>query len=139
MLLRIHAGDRDIGYLYNFSYRGAIMVYQSGLNYKLVDTRHNPGLTAHALAIQFSADSGFDTYDFLGGATRYKRQLATAVASETSVFVEKGTWPQQIEHQWRKWKKRLTQRRQASDTGKTAANSARGLVDAGQIAVEATP
>ncbi|MBX3206847.1 MAG: GNAT family N-acetyltransferase [Labilithrix sp.] len=76
-LLRVHAGDRTIGCLYNFAWNGTVSFYQSGLAYE-DDNRLKPGLVCHAEAVAHNAERGFSLYDLLGGDTRYKRSLSTA-------------------------------------------------------------
>lgn len=105
-LLRVHAGERDIGYLYNFVYRGRVTAYQSGFDYDLVARTHSPGLTAHALAVQRSADAGLQIYDFLAGDARYKRDLATDAYQMVNVSVHRPTLSLLMEEQWRRLKQR---------------------------------
>ena len=76
-LLRIRAGDSDIGYLYNFIYRGTVLYYQSGLDYGLVEKHGRPGLVCHVMAIEHNAQLGHTWYDLLAGDYRYKSSLAT--------------------------------------------------------------
>lgn len=77
-MLRITVGDSDLGYLYNFVFRGVISYYQSGLNYELIDNKHGrPGLVSHALAIEHNMKLGHSWYDLLAGDYRYKASLAT--------------------------------------------------------------
>ena len=106
-LLRIHAGEHDIGYLYNFVYRGRVLCYQSGFNYDLIQKNNHPGLAAHALAIQYYADSGLEIYDFLAGAARYKHQLASNTYPMTSVSIHRNTISLRLEAEWRRIKKKL--------------------------------
>ena len=106
-LLRIHAGEHDIGYLYNFVYRGRVLCYQSGFNYELIQKNNHPGMVAHALAIQHYAASGLHTYDFLAGAARYKHQLATATYPMTSVSIHRNTMSLRLEGAWRSLKKKV--------------------------------
>jgi CelD/BcsL family acetyltransferase involved in cellulose biosynthesis len=75
-LLRIKSGGNTLGCLYNFVYKDNVSFYQSGMNYDL-DKRLKPGLVAHAEAIRHNAAAGRQTYDFLGGGSRYKMSLAT--------------------------------------------------------------
>ncbi len=75
-LLEITAGERRLGYLLNFVYRGTVYAYQSGFDYALADRHEKPGLTAHHHAIEMYLREGLDHYDFLGGAERYKTSLA---------------------------------------------------------------
>lgn len=106
-LLRVHAGERDVGYLYNFIYRGRVICYQSGFDYGLVERTHSPGLTAHALAVQQWADAGMHTYDFLAGDARYKRELATDDYPMVSLSVHRPSVSLLLEEHWRSLKRRL--------------------------------
>lgn len=80
-LLRISAGDRVIGYLYNFRYRGRVLSYQGGFDYDGAAGALKPGMTCHHLAIDRYAAMGVHAYDFLAGDDRYKRSLANARAT----------------------------------------------------------
>lgn len=75
-LLRLCAGHRTIGCLYNFLHEGRAYAYQSGFDFTR-DNRHKPGLVSHALAAQRYLDAGLDRYLLLAGDSRYKRSLAT--------------------------------------------------------------
>jgi CelD/BcsL family acetyltransferase involved in cellulose biosynthesis len=75
-LLRLRAGAHTVGILYNLVLKGRVYFYQSGMNYE-ADKRLKPGLVTHAEAISHNAASGNIIYDFLGGASRYKKSLAT--------------------------------------------------------------
>jgi CelD/BcsL family acetyltransferase involved in cellulose biosynthesis len=74
-LLRACAGDRVIGYLYNFRLGGRIYAYQTGL--ADADRRERPGIVAHALAIGHAFRSGASVYDFMAGRNRLKESFAT--------------------------------------------------------------
>jgi CelD/BcsL family acetyltransferase involved in cellulose biosynthesis len=76
-MLRIRVGEADLGYLYNFIYRGTISYYQSGLNFDLIEKHGRPGLVCHALAIEHNMKLGHAWYDLLAGDYRYKASLAT--------------------------------------------------------------
>ena len=77
-LLRIDAGDRAVGYLHGFCFRGRVSAYQSGFDFASAPAHAKPGLTCHQLAIERYLAEGMQTYDFLAGADRYKVSLATA-------------------------------------------------------------
>jgi CelD/BcsL family acetyltransferase involved in cellulose biosynthesis len=77
-LLRIDAGADVVGYLYSFCYRGRVYAYQSGFDYDGITPHHKPGLTSHHLAIEHYRKIGASSYDFLGGADRYKLSMANA-------------------------------------------------------------
>ena len=76
-LLRVAAGERVIGYLYNFRFRGRVLAYQSGFDYAGAGPHEKPGMTCHHLAIEACAAEGVERYDFLAGADRYKLSLAS--------------------------------------------------------------
>ena len=76
-LLRLRAGEHDVGLLYAFVHHGQMLAYQSGLHLDLVERNHHPGLVLHALAVQQAADAGLQSYDLMAGEARYKRQLAS--------------------------------------------------------------
>ena len=80
-LLRVNAGERTIGYLYNFRYRGRVLSYQGGFDYDGAAGARKPGMTCHHLAIDRYAAMGAHAYDFLAGDDRYKRSLANAQAT----------------------------------------------------------
>jgi CelD/BcsL family acetyltransferase involved in cellulose biosynthesis len=74
-LLRASAGERIIGYLYNFRLDSRIYAYQSG--FADADRRKRPGVVTHALAIQHAFRSGARSYDFMAGHNRLKESFAT--------------------------------------------------------------
>jgi CelD/BcsL family acetyltransferase involved in cellulose biosynthesis len=80
-LLRVTAGARVVGYLYNFRFRGVISAYQSGFAYDDGDAHAKPGLTCHHLAAEAYLAEGADRYDFLAGDDRYKASLSNAAES----------------------------------------------------------
>ncbi len=75
-LLRITAGGLVVGYLYNLVHGGWACAYQSGFDYPGAGPHEKPGLTCHHLAIEMHRARGGTSYDFLGGADRYKRSLS---------------------------------------------------------------
>lgn len=76
-MLRVTAGDSELGYLYSFVHHGRICFYQSGFDYQLLDKRFSPGLVTLVLAIQHNAAQGMRWFDFLAGEQNYKSTLAT--------------------------------------------------------------
>ena len=70
-LLRISAGSRTLGYLYNFRYGNKIYAYQSGFEDSDPDFR--PGYVSHAMAIESAMAEGAEEYDFLAGGNQLKR------------------------------------------------------------------
>lgn len=75
-LLKITAGDTEIGYILNLVYDGYVNMLQSGFKY-FPDNKMKPGYVSHYLAIQHNIDKGNHTYDFLAGKSQYKESLAS--------------------------------------------------------------
>lgn len=75
-LCRIMAGDANVGYLYNFVWKGWVYAYQSGFHYER-DNRLKPGLVSHCLAVEHALSSGHSVYDFMAGARQHKASLST--------------------------------------------------------------
>jgi CelD/BcsL family acetyltransferase involved in cellulose biosynthesis len=73
-LLKVSAGDRIVGYLYNFRHRNRICAYQSGFSDD--DWRLRPGYVCHAQAIELNARQGMMEYDFLAGENQLKSSLS---------------------------------------------------------------
>lgn len=74
-LIRLRAGDTDVGYLLNFVLGGTVYQYQSGFSYD--QPKHLPGYVTHALAIQYYLEKGLKTYNFLAGENQQKASLCT--------------------------------------------------------------
>ncbi|MEI6819427.1 MAG: GNAT family N-acetyltransferase [Verrucomicrobiota bacterium] len=91
-LLRIRAGENDLGYLYAFVRGGRVYCYQSGFDYGLIEKHARPGLVAHALAVEYNAAQGYDVYDFMAGDMRYKRDLATLDERMTWTTLRSPSW-----------------------------------------------
>lgn len=77
-LLRVSAGDRDLGYLYSFIRGKRLYVYQSGFDYTILEKHGRPGLVTHTLAVQHNAALGFDVYDLMAGDSQYKTTISTS-------------------------------------------------------------
>lgn len=74
-LIEARAGERVIGYLYNFRRGRRIYAYQSGFDD--ADAREQPGYLVHALAIRHAFQCGMQIYDFMAGCNRLKERFAT--------------------------------------------------------------
>lgn len=122
-VLRISAGGRDVGYLYNLVHRGHVVYYQSGLRYGVLPRHDRPGLVCHSLAVEHNTQAGHHCYDFAAGNYRYKDSLSTHQEPQhTHVFQRDGVLPRldrdlralksQVRH-WREhlklWRKRAAQ------------------------------
>lgn len=74
-LLWLVVRGEPIAASYNVVFGNKVYFYQSGRRIDLPKTLR-PGIAMHALAIQRSIEAGHREYDFLQGASRYKRDLA---------------------------------------------------------------
>ncbi|MEF3696085.1 GNAT family N-acetyltransferase [Desulfolutivibrio sp.] len=79
-VLKITAGEKLIGYLYNHVYNGTVYFYQCGFHYA-EDNKIRPGLVAHTLAIVYNANKNHELYDFGAGEDRYKKSLANGMST----------------------------------------------------------
>jgi CelD/BcsL family acetyltransferase involved in cellulose biosynthesis len=76
-LMRVSAGDRPIGYLYNLVKDGQVYNYQSGFYYEQNKNRR-PGFLCHYAAVMHNFEQGMNCYDFMaGGDAQYKASLST--------------------------------------------------------------
>ncbi len=105
-LLAARAGDRPIGYLYNFRLNNRIYAYQSG--FADGDPRERPGAVTHALAIRHAFSSGMQIYDFMAGRNRLKESFATKVEPMLWQIVQQPRLAFRLEHFARRLKARLT-------------------------------
>lgn len=83
MLYRLRNAGGTVGCLYGFIEGGMLLFYQSGFA-DHADNRVKPGLSTHACCMQACLKRGLDTYNFLAGEARYKRELATTELSLAS-------------------------------------------------------
>ncbi len=105
-LCRVSAGDREIGYLYNFTWRGWVHAYQSGFAYDK-DNRLKPGLVSHYLAIRHALDEGRLVYDFMAGDGQHKRSLSTHATRLVWLALTAEGLPRKVEGALRRLKHRL--------------------------------
>ena len=74
-VLRLTAGDTEVGYLYNFVHRGRVYNYQSGFDYEVNTTQNRPGLVSHTYAVGHNLERGHAMYEFMAGDSEYKESL----------------------------------------------------------------
>jgi len=80
-LLWLEVAGRPVAALYNFVYRRKVSVYQCG-RAQDVPKGLRIGIAMNALAIRDAIDRGCREYDFLNGASQYKRQLSSGHGRE---------------------------------------------------------
>lgn len=96
-VLKIAAGEKPIGYLFNLVKDGRVSFLMSGIDYHQTD-KFKPGMLCHWLAIEKNLTSGMQIYDFLNGANRYKESLSTNRAEIKTVTVAKPRFGLRLEH-----------------------------------------
>jgi CelD/BcsL family acetyltransferase involved in cellulose biosynthesis len=107
-LLKACAGDRVLGYLYNFRLGNRVYAYQSGFDD--ADRRERPGIVTHFLAIRHAFRSGAGVYDFMAGRNRLKESFATRCEPMLWQVVQQPRITFRLEHFARQFKQALTMR-----------------------------
>ena len=107
-LIEVRAGERVIGYLYNFRHDGRVYAYQSG--FADADPRERPGVVTHALAIGHAFRSGMRVYDFMAGRNRLKESFATRCEPMLWQAVEQPRLAFRLEHLARRLRRGIRQR-----------------------------
>ena len=107
-LLKACAGDRVIGYLYNFRLGNRVYAYQSGFDD--ADRRERPGIVTHFLAIRHAFRSGALVYDFMAGRNRLKESFATRCEPMLWQTVQQPRLAFRLEDFARQFKRALTMR-----------------------------
>ncbi|MGV8930549.1 MAG: GNAT family N-acetyltransferase [Luteimonas sp.] len=107
-LIRLSAGSRPIGYVYNFISRGIVYFYQSGIDYKAATFHGSPGLLLLAHVIQYNADAGMHRFEFMAGESAYKRTLGAAAGSMAWVSIDRIGVAARLRRAWWRLKRRGT-------------------------------
>jgi hypothetical protein len=105
-LVKISAGPKPIGYLFNLVKDGRVSFLMSGIDYDGTD-KYKPGLLCHWLAIEMNRAHGMQVYDFLNGANRYKESLSTHRAAIKTICIARPRLGLLIEHLARRCKQVL--------------------------------
>jgi CelD/BcsL family acetyltransferase involved in cellulose biosynthesis len=101
-IVEARAGERVIGYLYNFRRHGRVYAYQSG--FADADPRERPGVVTHALAIRHAFRTGMRVYDFMAGHNRLKESFATMCEPMLWQVVQQPRFALRLEHLARRLK-----------------------------------
>jgi CelD/BcsL family acetyltransferase involved in cellulose biosynthesis len=91
-LLRVTAGNEDLGYLYNLRWRNTVAMIQSGF-IEPASNAHRPRFVCHLLAMEYNAARGATVYDFLGGNAEYKRVLADRPTCQENLRLQRPESP----------------------------------------------
>lgn len=105
-VVRVSAGSVELGYLYNFIWRGRVYAYQSGFAYE-VDPKLKPGLVSHTLCVERHLGLGSVAYDFLGGDARYKTSLGQPGQRHAYLILQRPSWKFAIERGLKRAKRLL--------------------------------
>jgi len=87
-LIRLRAGNTTIAIMYFHIVDKNVYFYLHGLKYD-DDAKLKPGLVAHSFATQYYLDAGMDKYDYMGGYSQYKLQLAERIEDLVTVCIQK--------------------------------------------------
>jgi len=105
-LLRISAGETEIGYLYNFNFGTRVYAYQSGFA-QFADPKIKPGFVSHVLAIERARTHGYALYDFMAGEAGHKDRLGELTGRMLWLRLSRRRPAQEAEYWARKLKQRL--------------------------------
>ena len=112
-MIRLSAGETDIGYLYNFVKNGWVYALQSGFRYDTptatardggstgnagaISSALHPGYVSHYLAIEYNLKHDTGVYDFLAGDAQYKSSLSHKDHTLAWVVVQRKRWKFMLE------------------------------------------
>jgi len=87
-LFRLRFGGNTVAIMYYHLVGKTVYFYLHGLRYD-DDGKLKPGLVAHSLASQLYMENGMDVYDYMGGYSQYKLQLAERIEDLVTVCIQK--------------------------------------------------
>ncbi len=105
-LIRINAGEETIAILYYHIVKSQVFFYLQGIQYHS-DKKLKPGLVAHVLATDFFLQEGMDYYDYMGGYSQYKTQLAGQTEDLATVVIQRPRSQFRLENMARNIKSRI--------------------------------
>lgn len=106
-MLKISAGNETIAIIYYHVSNSIVYFYLHGLRYEN-NSKFKPGLVAHSIATQYFVDQGMDKYDFMGGYSQYKEQLADISENLVTVAIQRPRSRFKVENLARNIKDRIT-------------------------------
>ena len=105
-LSKLMAGDETVAILYHHLAGKRVYFYLHGINYH-AHKNLKPGLVAHTLATQSYLQRGMSKYDYMGGESQYKNQLAPQKMEFNSLIIQRPLSRFKLENMARKIKKRI--------------------------------
>ena len=106
-LFRVCFGEHTAGVFYFLLDSNRAYFYLQGIRPE-ADGRLKPGLVCHLVLMEHFLEQGLDSYDFMGGDTQYKRQLADGEMLFHSFRSHSGHWVLRLEDTFRTLKGRLS-------------------------------
>ena len=105
-ILKLVSGEKTIAIIYYHIVDKSVYFYLHGLLYDQ-NKKLKPGLVAHALATQYFIDQGMSSYDFMGGYSQYKEQLADLSENLVTVVIQRPRSRFKLENMARSLKSRI--------------------------------
>ncbi len=105
-LYRVRFGEHSVGVFYFLFDAERAYFYLQGVR-KEPDTKLKPGLVGHLLLMEHFLDYGMAEYDFMGGDSQYKRQLADRETAFLSLRLHRGDLRFRFEDRLRRIKNRF--------------------------------
>ncbi len=105
-LLKVQAGEETIAIMYYHLVNKTVYFYLHGLKYES-DKKLKPGLVAHTLATQYFYQRGMEKYDYMGGFSQYKEQLADLSEKLVTVVIQRPRSRFKLENMARDFKNRI--------------------------------
>ena len=102
-LIKVTTGVKTIAIMYNFIHNKHVYFYLQGIQYES-DKKLKPGLVAHSVITQFYLDKGMDLYDYMGGYSQYKSQLASHSTDCYTICIQRPRFSFLLENLGRKLK-----------------------------------
>lgn len=102
-LLRVNSGNTTIAIMYYHIVGKKVFFYLHGLHFE-DDPKLKPGLVAHSLASQYYLEQGMDIYDYMGGYSQYKHQLARQSEDLVTVIIQRSRSRFRLERMARNFK-----------------------------------
>ncbi len=100
-MIRLSAGETDIGYLYNFVKNAWVYALQSGFRYDAHSAALHPGYVSHYFAIEHNLTHGAAIYDFLAGDAQYKSSLSQKEHTLAWIVLQRKRWKFMLEDSMR--------------------------------------
>lgn len=99
-LIRLDAGGRPVGYVYNLVWRGVVYFYQAGIDYPNFGGCGSPGLLLLTRAIERAQADGHARFELMAGDADYKRTLGMAEGKMVWLSLDRVGWTSRLRRAW---------------------------------------